>query len=123
MRTSQEYAWTCRQTFRAATAQIEPALADASWDALPSNDRERPHERLPTAVIVDVDETVLDNSPYQARLVRDGKPYNEFTWSEWVKEEAARPVPGALEFARAAAATLALSALVGAAVVRRRRRR
>ena len=32
-----------------------------------------PATGLPPAVIVDVDETVLDNSPYQARLVRDGK--------------------------------------------------
>ncbi|MCW1776839.1 hypothetical protein NB693_20805 [Pantoea ananatis] len=28
---------------------------------------------LKPAVVMDVDETVLDNSPYQARLIRNGK--------------------------------------------------
>ena len=104
MRTSQEYAWTCRQTFRAATAQIEPALADASWDALPPNDRERLHERLPTAVIVDVDETVLDNSEFQARLVRERSGFDPDRWAAWVSEARASAVPGAKSFLDALAA-------------------
>jgi hypothetical protein len=56
------------------------------------------------AVIVDIDETMLDNSPYQARLVRDGKSFNDASWNDWVQARAARPLPGALEFAKAAAA-------------------
>ena len=59
---------------------------------------------LPMAIIVDIDETMLDNSPYQARLIRDRKSFDDFSWNEWVQERAARPMPGALEFARAAAA-------------------
>jgi 5'-nucleotidase (lipoprotein e(P4) family) len=47
---------------------------------------------------------VLDNSPYQVRLIRSHRSFDEFTWSQWVREEAAQPVPGALEFLRAAAA-------------------
>ncbi len=46
---------------------------------------------------------MLDNSPYQARLVADGKAFDEFTWSQWCREKRARPLPGALEFALAAA--------------------
>ena len=53
---------------------------------------------------MDIDETVLDNSPYQARLVRDGAEYNEVTWDAWVREQRAKPVPGVVEFARAAQA-------------------
>ena len=56
------------------------------------------------AVIVDIDETVLDNSPYQARLIRDNKLFNDPTWVEWVREEKATAIPGALEFVRAATA-------------------
>jgi acid phosphatase len=55
-------------------------------------------------VIVDVDETVLDNSPYQARLVRNGGEYDEASWRAWAEERRARAVPGALAFAQAAAA-------------------
>ena len=104
VQTSVEYRLIAGQTYRLALGQLDRALKTPTWDALVPEERDTPIKNLPPAVIVDVDETVLDNSPYQARLVRDGKPYNEFTWSEWVKEEAARPVPGALEFARAAAA-------------------
>ena len=55
-------------------------------------------------MVLDIDETVLDNSPYQARLVRDGLEYSDPTWDAWVEERRATPVPGVLEFARAAQA-------------------
>lgn len=104
VQTAIEYRLIAGQTYRSALPQLDRALKTPSWDALTKEDRDTPATGLPPAVIVDIDETVLDNSPYQARLVRDGKGYNEFTWSEWVKEEAAQPIPGALEFTRAAAA-------------------
>ena len=58
---------------------------------------------MPPAVILDVDEAVLDNSPYQARLIRSGEEYNEFTWAQWCREEAAKALPGAVEFTQFAA--------------------
>ncbi|HET9485290.1 MAG TPA: HAD family acid phosphatase [Xanthomonadales bacterium] len=74
------------------------------WNALVPSERVADDAREPLAVIVDVDETVLDNSPYQARQVRDGLPgFDETSWSAWVQERKARPLPGALEFARRAA--------------------
>lgn len=104
MQTSVEYRLLAGQTWRGALAQLDKALKTPGWDALPKEDRANVAAGLPPAIIVDVDETVLDNSPYQARLIRDGKSFNDFTWNEWVQEKAARPVPGAVEFARAAAA-------------------
>jgi acid phosphatase len=104
IQTAVEYRLLAGQTYRLALGQLDRALKTPGWDALTTDERDTPVKGLPPAVIVDVDETVLDNSPYQARLVRDGASFDEFTWAEWVKEEAARPVPGALEFARAAAA-------------------
>ncbi len=104
MQTAVEYRLIAGQTWRSALVQLDRAIKAPGWDALPREDRLTPLAGLPMAVIVDVDETVLDNSPYQARLVRDGRTFDEFTWAEWVKEQAARPVPGAVEFARAASA-------------------
>lgn len=49
------------------------------------------------AVIVDVDETVLDNSPHQATLITTGTQFPAW-WTEWVARAAAEPLPGALEF-------------------------
>lgn len=49
------------------------------------------------AVVVDIDETVLDNSPYQAESVLGNIGYPE-RWSEWCKKAEAKPVPGSLEF-------------------------
>jgi 5'-nucleotidase (lipoprotein e(P4) family) len=105
MQGSAEYAAVAMQTWQAATGGLDAALADPAWDALVPADREgAPLAGLPPAVIVDVDETVLDNSPYQARLVRDGREFDDDSWDGWVAEAQALPVPGALEFARAAAA-------------------
>ena len=58
---------------------------------------------LPTAVIVDLDETILDNSYYQARRALAGGEYDEAAWQSWMMESAATPVPGAREFLAAAA--------------------
>ena len=51
----------------------------------------------PIAVILDLDETVLDNSPYQAMTVerQTGYPYG---WFDWVDAAQAKAIPGALDF-------------------------
>jgi 5'-nucleotidase (lipoprotein e(P4) family) len=103
---SAEYRALASQTYRAAAGHLDAALAAPHWDALVTAERGAAGraDGLPPAVIMDVDETVLDNSPYQARLVRDGLEYDDATWEAWVEEKTARPVPGVLEFTRAAAA-------------------
>ena len=54
--------------------------------------------RLPTAVVLDLDETVLDNTVYQARLIRDHVTFNNPSWGEWVMAAQAEALPGAREF-------------------------
>lgn len=102
MQTSAEYQVNSIQTYRAAIAYLDAALADPQWDALVPSDRVAPMADLEPAVIVDIDETVLDNSPYQVRLIRSGLSYDDATWAQWVAEQKARPIPGAVEFAEAA---------------------
>lgn len=91
------------QTYRDAEAGLLAALQDQGWDALAKDDRAAPLRGLKPAVVLDIDETVLDNSPYQARLVKSGGEYNEADWAAWCKEEAARALPGAVAFTRFAA--------------------
>ncbi|MGM0904421.1 MAG: 5'-nucleotidase, lipoprotein e(P4) family [Bacillota bacterium] len=55
------------------------------------------------AIIVDVDETVLSNSPYMARLALEGKDPLTAYWYEWVDNAEAKAVPGAVEFLNKAA--------------------
>ena len=104
VQTSVEYRAISEQTYRAAAEQLDRALKEKHWDALVPDERGNAATGLKPAVVLDVDETVLDNSPYQARLVRDGGSYDEATWDLWVAEKKARPVPGVVEFAKAAAA-------------------
>lgn len=52
----------------------------------------------PKAVIVDIDETVLDNSPYQVKAIRGGRTFDQADWKEWTDRASARPTPGALAF-------------------------
>ena len=54
----------------------------------------------PRAVVVDIDETVLDNSPYQVAAIRDGRTFEQATWKDWTDKASARPTPGALPFLR-----------------------
>ncbi|HEU4662966.1 MAG TPA: HAD family acid phosphatase [Dokdonella sp.] len=102
--TAIEHDLVYREVYRHAAEQLVRALADPGWDALPRDERNGDPRGLAPAVILDIDETVLDNSPYQARLVRDDKRFDEFSWAQWCREEAAQPLPGALAFTRLAAA-------------------
>lgn len=52
------------------------------------------------AVILDADETILDNSEYQRRLAEHGGSFDLETWNAWVREEAADTLPGAAGFIR-----------------------
>lgn len=84
VRTSAEARATFLQTYRRATERVERAAeahGDTTW-----------------GVILDADETVLDNSTYQLRLARRGAPYLPETWNAWVREESAGAKPGARRF-------------------------
>ncbi len=91
------------QTYRDAQARLLAALHDRHWDALGKGDRSTPLRGLKPAVILDIDETVLDNSPFAARMVQGNHEYNEADWAAWCREENARALPGAIEFTRFAA--------------------
>lgn len=54
----------------------------------------------PRAIIVDIDETVLDNGPYLAGLTRGGGRLWTTNWPEWVEAAAAEATPGSLAFLR-----------------------
>ncbi len=99
-----EYDAVSQTVYRGAADKLDAALKEANWDALVPAERGNAATGLPPAVVMDVDETVLDNSPYQARLVHDGASYDETTWDLWVAEKKAKPVPGVVDFAKAAAA-------------------
>ena len=76
VQTSVEYKALSEQTYRAAADHLDKALKEKNWDALVPEERGNAATGLKPAVVMDVDETVLDNSPYQARLIRDGVDYD-----------------------------------------------
>jgi acid phosphatase len=95
VQTSPEYEIACRNSFQLAALMLDEALYDLQWTALAEG---QASGTLPPAVILDVDETVLDNSPFEARLVLQEREYNKEMWDRWIAEEAARDIPGAKEF-------------------------
>ncbi len=99
---SSEAAMLQMQTYNAAAKQLQAALQDQQWNALSAQDLSTSADvtakNLPPAIIVDVDETVLDNSAYQARLIRDLEKYNPTSWDAWVREEKANAIAGAAAF-------------------------
>lgn len=104
MQSAVEYRAAATQAYRTAALRLDEGLADTSWTAALEQRDQPGYAELPPAVVVDLDETVLDSSPYMARLVRERVDYSDVTWKAWVEEAAAEAIPGALEFARAAEA-------------------
>lgn len=104
IRTSAEFRAATEIIYRSATAALAPALADRGWSAEPSQTAD--FADLPPAVVMDIDDTVLDNSAVQVRLSLERTCPQEFApvWDAWVRERAAPAVPGAVAFLRAARA-------------------
>ncbi|MGO0063415.1 5'-nucleotidase, lipoprotein e(P4) family [Brevibacillus fluminis] len=73
------------QAFALADMMLEKDLADRSVT------KKR-------AVIVDIDETLLDNSPYNVAQLENHSGTEALSWNEWVKLAQARALPGAVDF-------------------------
>jgi len=70
---------------------------------------------LPTgswAVVLDIDETVLDNSEHERRTLAAGVRVSDSSWVPWVREKSAPAVPGAVAFIHAVQAAGGKVALV-----------
>lgn len=80
--TSKEYQLLTRGIYHQAEARL-------STMALPSE---------PWVVVMDVDETVLDNSAYQVVLGQTGTRYSPQTWDTWIMSQQATLVPGVSRF-------------------------
>ena len=89
--------WTQTSAEKAALSYQAFSLARLRLDQDFRTNRNR---RVKRAVIVDVDETVLDNSPYQAKLAKEQKPFEAKTWTDWCNSAQATALPGAVEFLR-----------------------
>lgn len=50
------------------------------------------------AIVLDIDETVLDNSPFEVKCIETGEGYSTETWQAWTSKEMAVPLPGTVEF-------------------------
>ena len=100
MQTSVEYHAVTRVVYRSAARQLDAALADKTWTAAVEQTGDF-HDK-PPAVILDIDETVLDNTPYQARQVRHHRAFQPGEWRQWSSERKATAIAGADEFCRAA---------------------
>ncbi len=98
--TAVEYRVNAQQNFRMATDAIPALLADKNLTA--AVEQTGNFAELPPAIVVDVDETMLDNSPFEARIVKQGMAFSEDAWTQWCQEQAAKGVPGAKKFTKAA---------------------
>lgn len=83
---SAEYKALCLQAYATATAALGERCAAREDGA------------APLAVVLDLDETVLDNSAYTAWQILNNQAYSEATWALWTDLADAPAVPGALEF-------------------------
>jgi acid phosphatase len=99
MQRSVEFKASALTAFALARIRLDQALADPSWTGAPK-EQTGAYQSLPPAVILDVDETIMDNSGYQAWMTLRGTTFDPKTWNAYVNTVASRAVPGALEFAR-----------------------
>jgi 5'-nucleotidase (lipoprotein e(P4) family) len=78
-----EYRALCYQAFNLGKVMLDKDLTDKSVDK----------HRI---IVLDVDETVLDNSPFQAKCILESTTY-PVNWDEWCKLAKAKALPGAID--------------------------
>lgn len=86
---SGEFRALCYQAYNLATAIVEDKSS-------------RQHFR-PIAIVTDIDETIIDNSPYAVTQALRGNEYDKESWTEWTSKGEAIAYPGAVEFFQYAA--------------------
>ena len=91
MQKAAEYRALAYQAFNVAQMQLDADEKDRK--KLPKAER-----RKQRAVVVDVDETVLDNSPAQVVQVKKRLPFIQENWTAWVNMRKAKAIPGAVDF-------------------------
>ena len=102
VQTSAEYVISTKQVYAMATQDLGAALRDPDWNAvLEQGDHDGD---LPPAIIVDIDETILNNAGHAARAIIARKGFVQEIWRAWVREKAAPAVPGAVDYLREAEA-------------------
>lgn len=103
MQRAAEYRIATEQVFGLATERLASSIAAPGTAAVEQQGMDPARlAALPTAVVVDLDETILDNAFYQARRALAGAEFDEPSWNAWMAEGAATAVPGAIEFLQAA---------------------
>ena len=102
MQRSVEYKASALTAFALARLRLDQALTDPSWTAAPK-EQTGAYQTLPPAVILDIDETILDNSGYQAWMALKDTTFDPKTWNAYVNTVSSVAIPGAVEFSKYAA--------------------
>jgi acid phosphatase len=97
MQSAAEYWALAAPVYSRARTVLDAAIADSSWTAAIEQEGASV-AALPLSIVMDLDETVLDNSPFQGQLVLDRTTYSPERWGRWVALAAATEVPGAVDF-------------------------
>jgi 5'-nucleotidase (lipoprotein e(P4) family) len=96
IQSSAEYRAAALGTFAGARRGLDAAFDDLSAKGALEETSNDPGQ--PAAIILDLDETVLDNSVFETRAIRAHTTYDAKMWKQWTAEGAATAVPGAAEF-------------------------
>ena len=91
-----EYAATTLQAYQLAAVNMDQALADTQWTA--ALEQSGDYAGLPPAIMLDLDQTVLDTSRYNARIILEYGSHAREHFSEWCRESTAPAIPGAKDF-------------------------
>ena len=94
-----EYKANALTVYALARLRLDEALADKGWTAAPA-EQKGDFGALPPAVVLDVDETVLDNSLYQAWMMKNDQTFSVKSWNQFCADQVSRAIPGAVEFTK-----------------------
>jgi 5'-nucleotidase (lipoprotein e(P4) family) len=99
MQRSVEYKANSLSVFALAKMRLEQALADENWTAAPA-EQTGAYQKLPPAVVLDLDETLVDNSRFQVWMILNDQVFTPAVWTKFVNAQVTDAIPGAVEFTK-----------------------
>lgn len=94
---SDEYNLLCEQIYKSARSNIDQLDSNSSFTAMVEQ-KQKQIQNLPSAIVTDIDETIVSTLEYQKKLLKNGESFSAVSWNKYLELNTATPLSGSLDY-------------------------
>ena len=81
---SDEYNLLCEQIYKSARSNIDQLDSNSSFTAMVEQ-KQKQIQNLPSAIVTDIDETIVSTLEYQKKLLKNGESFSAVSWNKYLE--------------------------------------